>query len=73
MNIEIYAEGAHPLTNTSAPKMGPTSLAAKYSCQERAARRNPPLKAFVTEAECEVSMPLVEVGVSRLDEQSLNY
>ncbi|EGW41824.1 hypothetical protein DOT_0242 [Desulfosporosinus sp. OT] len=45
-----------------------TSFAAKCSYWEKAARRNPPLEAFVTEAEYGVPLPLVEVGVSLLDE-----
>jgi len=50
--------------------MESTSFAAKDSYQERAARQNPPPEAFVTEAEYEGPLPLVEVGVSRLDDNA---
>ena len=44
-----------------------TSFAEKCSIG-KAARRKHPLEAFVTEAGYGVPLPLVEVGVSRLDE-----
>jgi len=75
LNIELASDYVSELVqlklNIETSVGESTSFAAKDSYQERAARQNPPLEAFVTEAEHRVPLPLVEVGVSRLDEQGI--